>query len=515
MNDAIGAVTSVIPKFNDYLLRDYRKEQIDRIPDFMGMIFREAAKLFRGELKYCGYRTMTPKERLDYVKSDDFINGRIDIQQSEYSLMKFLFEFQGNQLEVPMYVPYLHENALIIGDTRFYMHLAIIERMIYHVQDGIIIKVMRSPLQFWRNRREMYESTDGEQFYDAVITVRAHYRRKASKNSTVTPLILYLLATYEFNEVMNILNVPGGAISFVDSVPVGRDPKTDKYIYFQCNSIYMKVDYEAVFGDKQYNLLRRVVASLICVLKMNKRVNLNTVYNTTHYEMILGFILYPNADNELIAIDHAKSHLSSLATYLDDYTKAGLAAMQIYCNNIYDLFVNVFIMIDEWCNWYSINDLFTKRIGGIDLLLIEVVKLIFNRFYDTQRKNKEIRLEAVKKMLKLPVNCIPRQCVKVQSIHSNNAMYNDNDLLCILIKKIRQSTAQSGGRGGTSINDKEYRFHPSNAVVECLLAISLTQPGASGDINPYLKIDTSGNPLAEKMPWYPEVLSLINYLVKV
>lgn len=515
MQDSIGHVTSIMPKFNSYLLRDYREEQINKFPEFMGTIFREAIKLFRGELDYLEYRIMAPRERLDYVMDNPFIKGKVDIQQSEYSLIEFLFQYRGESIKVPLYVPYLYDNALIIGNTKFYMHLAIIERMIYHVQDGIIIKVMRSPLQFWRNRQEMYESTDGEQFYDAVVTVRAHYRRKDSKRNTATPLILYLLATYEFDDVIRMLGAPEGSITFVDSVPKDRDPATDKYIYFPCSGIYLRVDRNVVYGDKQFNTYRRIVASLINIMRLRKTVTLESVYNRTFYKMTLGYILYPKAENDLIAVDHADSHLISLSTYLDEYTKSELASINVFCNDIYDLFVNVFSMIDEWSNWYSVNDLFTKRIGGTDLLLIEVVKLIFNRFYDTQRKNKEISFQTIQKMLKLPVKCIPKQCVEVQSIRSNNAMYNDNELLCNLIKKIRQSSAQSGGHGGASINDKEHRFHPSFVVVESPLAISQSSPGVSGDINPYVRIDHDGNFIQSQMPWYESVRPLLKYLTLV
>lgn len=513
---AFARVTEIMPPFNDYLLKDYRKNNIDNIPEFMSTIFREAIKLHKGDLKYLGYKRMTPEERLSYFASQRQEKNKINIQQNEMILMKFMFEYCGEPIEVPLYVPYLYDNALIVNSTKFYIHLAIIERMIYHITDGIIIKVMRSPLHFWRNKQLTYENTDGKRFYDTIVTMRAHFRKNSTKKSTQTPLVLYLLAHYEFNEALSILGIPPGAVSFVSSVPSEeeRNPETDRFYYFKCHeNVYLKVDHEQIYPEGNYNLNSRVIASLIYILKMTKTVDLDYVTDTKFYMSILGRNLYPNVNNSILACDHAKSHLDSLSTYLDEYTKAGLEELKIYCNDIFDLFVNVFVMIDEWSTRYEINDLFSKRIGGTDLLLIEVVKQVFNRFYEAQRKHKNIKLQSVTTMLRLPVMSIPKQCTRVDSVHSDNNQYNDNDLYPILIKRIRQSSGKHQ-KNNNIMKDKEHKFHPSFVALESVLAISQSRPGITGDINPYAQIDEHGNFLQECMPWYSEVEGLKNYLFK-
>ncbi len=530
MNDSIGRVTSIMPKFNEYLLRDYRTEQVNRFPEFIATIFKEAAKLFGGNLTYKGSRTMSPLERLEYSLNHPHIKGRISIQQNEASLVEFQFEYsdantQPTTISVPLYVPYLHENALVINDTRFYMHLAIIEKMIYHIPDGVIIKVMRSPLQFWRNQQRILETTDGDRYYDIVITMRAHFRKKAPKKGQRIPLILYLLSRYDFNQVLGFLGLPPGSIDFVSSVPSAesRDPETDKYKYFKCNNnLYIKVDKDVVLSESSHNPPRRVLVSLLYIMQMDKiarnSADVSIVKQHGFYCGILGRSLYAKVESKpLLAIEHATAHLESLSTYLDQYTKKELAALGIHCNDIFDLLIHVFTSIDEWSAWYSVNDLFTKRIGGTELLLIEVVKQVFNRFYDTQRKHKaaHIKLEHVKKLLRLPPYCIMTNCVRVQSMRSNNDMYNDNDLLCNLIKKIRQSSNQNGSKNGNVITDKEHRFHPSFVAVESALALSQSSPGVSGDINPYVSINSNGYFQPGSMPWYSAIEGLQKYLNKV
>lgn len=511
-NKALGALKNELPHFNDYLLKGYRREQVARYPDFMSTVFKEAIKLFHGRLKYHGYQILPPEQVVDFYQSYYLFKGKYNIQQSETSLVKFLFDFDGNPIETCLFLPYMHDNALMLNDTKYYIQLAIIEKMIFRVRDGVIIKVLRSPLQFWRSEQLTYTDTTGEQYCDAVITVRAHYRRaKSSKKGMKTPLVLYLLAKFDFQRVMQILSIPAESVSFVEEV----NPDDEQYVYFECReNIYLKVDKEVIMSEKQH---RRFIVSLLYIIKQGRRYSISQLLDTTFYKAILGRSLYPNVGNDALAAGHAESHLDSLSTYLDEYTKNELAMLSIYCENIFDLFVHVFGYIDEWLNWYSANDLFAKRIGGADLVLMEMVRIIFTRFYVTQRNHtKVLEFNDVRSMLKIPAMSICKLS-SIQSLRPNAALYNDNDMIALDVKKIRQSSTQenTSKKSSNIITDKEHRFHPSFVAVESPLAISSSSPGISGDINPFVVIDKMGYFHKEKMPWYQEIEGLVKYLTQV
>lgn len=509
---SVGQLRNELPHFNDYLLRGYRKEQVEKFPQFVDTIFSEAVKLFNGALKYRGYQILSPERRIQYVNNRRINPGHVNIQQSELSLMEFVFEYEGQLLPVRLYLPYLYENALVIEDTRYYMQHDIIERMIFRVTDGVIIKVMRSPLQFWRSEQLTCETTAGESFREYVITVKAHYRRGSGSKVIRTPLVLYLLAEYEFQYVVNnILELPQGSVTFTDT----DDQDDPQYIYFKCiDNIYLKVDKEAVMRDRTSE---RFVISLLYILKMVKQYNIADVLDKTFYRMILGKNLYSMKTKDNLAVGHADSHLDSLRTYLDRHTKNDLALMKIYCDNVFDLFVHVFVNIDEWLISYSPNDLFEKRLGGADVLLMDLVKAIFNRFYETLKKPKAVTIDNIKSMLKFSDMTV-KHINNVPSLQPNCALYNDNDLPAILIKKTRSSGPDGNGRrkgGGNLMSDKEHQFHPSFAAVEGLLAISPSNPGVTGDINPFVEIDNMGYFQKDKMPWYNEIKDLVKYLVRI
>lgn len=510
-NEAIGEVKKKFPRFNDYLIKGYRKDQVDRFPEFMDTVFNEAVQLFGGSLKYYSYRVLSPAARIAYCVGNGIIRGKINIQQSELSLLEFMFEYEGQKIPVHLYLPYLHNGALVINDTKYYIQHAIIERMIFRVTDGVIIKVMRSPLQFWRTEQFTYTTTKGESFYDAVITVKAHYRKeRASSKPVKTPLILYLLCRHSFEYIVgDLLGLPKDAITFVSE----EDTDSEQFAYFKCkDNVYLKVEKESVLKDVSF---RRFVASMLYILQMSRRYTLADVYDQTFYKMLLGKNLYGMNTKEALAAGHAESHLDSLKTYLDQYTKKELALMRIYCDDIFDLFVNVFFNIDKWLI-YSPNDLFEKRIGGADLILMNMVKFIFTRFYDTMKKNKNLTDRNIKSMLRMDSMLITG-IWKVPSLNSSASLYNDNVLISTLIKKIRQASTQenASSKNTNLITAKEHQFHPSFVAVESALTISTSSPGTSGDINPYAEIDKLGYFQKEKMPWYSEIESLNKYLIQV
>lgn len=499
-------------RFNDYLIKGYRQDQVNRFNEFIHVVFQEAIQLFNGDLKYHGYRVLSPERRIAYNVENGLIRGRVNIQQSELELLEFMFEYENQMIPVYLYLPYLYNGALLINDTRYYIQLAIIERMIFRVTDGVIIKVMRSPLQFWRTEQFSYTSTKGITYYDAIITVKAHYRKERVSNKHVkTPLILYLLARFDFDQVVSkILGLPVGSVSFVSE----EDPEDTQFSYFRCkDGVYLKVEVESVLKDISF---RRFVASLLYILKMTKRFTIADVYDKTFYKMLLGKNLYGVATKEALAAGHAEGHLESLKSYLDQHTKRELSLMRIYCDDVFDLFVTVFFNIDSWLINYSPNDLFEKRIGGADLILMDMVRSIFTRFYDTLKKNKVITIKNIRSMLKMDPMRITG-IWKVPSLQPNSSLYNDNVLISTAIKKIRQtSTQENASKKNTNlITANEHQFHPSFVAIESPLAISSSSPGTSGDINPFAEIDKMGYFQKKKMPWYSEITPLSKYLVQV
>ena len=212
----IGNVSEQLPHFNDYLLKEFRNEQVNSFPEYVSGVFKEAIQLFKGELEYLGYKSLSPEKELEFIANNKLMHGRYNIQRSELELVQYNFKFHNQFYDVNLYLPYMYNGRLIINDTNYCPQFAIIERMITRITDGVIIKVMRSPIQFWRGDTKVFKDTRGNEYCESVIIVNAFYR-KERRSKHKTPLILYLLVKFDFDHVINVtLGLPVGSITFVE-----------------------------------------------------------------------------------------------------------------------------------------------------------------------------------------------------------------------------------------------------------------------------------------------------------
>lgn len=509
-NDVVAGVREQLPQFNDYLLMGFRKEQVDSSPEFMDKVFKESVRTIqtRAQLNYLGYRVVRPEEQVEYLLGSPTSKDKINIQRSELQLCEYLFEFEGEQLKVYLFLPYLCRNLIVINDTEYNVLNLIIDKLIVRTTDGVIVKVMKQPINFWRNKHFSFKSVNGDEYRDVLVTTKAFGGRK--KTSIDITIVLYLMAEYGFEQAMRKLSVQN--VSFTDAV----SQDDEEYSYFEVKeNIYLKT----LTDDMESVSHRRVVAAILYSLKYftDDIYAAEDVYQCFTYRMILGKCLHGRNYNRLLAEGHCESHLESLRTYLDEITKNRLySERRIECKNIFDLFVYVFYNIDDWLVSYRPNDLFEKRLGGVDTLLSHMVEMVNNQFYNIMSKNKQLKRQQISKAMRFNVMGISN-IYDSPGVRSKPSAYNDNELFSVLIKKERPLTSANANKAkpGNTITSKEHQFSPSMLAIESVWSISSSNPGISGDINPFAVIDENGRFLKDKMPWYKEIESIQKYLVQV
>lgn len=482
-NEIQGAIRHQLPEFNNYLLKDYRKEQVDQSVSYIDTVFREAIKLFNGAITYKGYTILSPEKRIDAMMEHSITKGKYNIQKSELILIEFTFEFEQQLYTTHIYVPYLHNGCIVINDTKYYVQLAIIERIIYRTQDCIVIKVMRSPMHFWRTEQYSYVSMEGKSFYDTIITVKVHYKsRKRSKNDIKTALMLYPLCTRGFAGTLDAFGVSQKDMYLSESYI-----HVDGYMAFRCrDDVYLNVN-ESLMSQVT---IRRMVASMVYLFSFFTFYTFADLFDLENsaYKIMLGRAIFGPKYKTSLACSQASTHLESLATYLDPITKMELAKQGVICDDIHDLFVNVFSHLDEWLINHAPNDLYEKKVGVLELLMVDLTKAIFTRCYTTLQRQKNLNDKAVRSLFRMPNSKITG--IYKSSLVRGITCYNDNELLSLMGKKVRQAANQDSTNKKTVnlITAKEHRFHTSFPVVESILSIPSSSPGVSGSINPYVEI---------------------------
>ena len=209
-DDCIGELRNRLPKFNDYLLIGYKEEQFHQIIPYIEYVFRQACALLSHKtpddnfVEYIDHQVLTPEQALSFISTDKHLTGNVDIQNSDLQLVRFNFRYeytdkvgqrQYGDIHTCLFIPYLVNGAVTKDGTKYFPQLVIREKMIHHVENGILIKVLRSPITFWRKERNTSTTVTGEKYSDMKIQVKAHQKKSSNKNDKV-PLLLYLLARY-------------------------------------------------------------------------------------------------------------------------------------------------------------------------------------------------------------------------------------------------------------------------------------------------------------------------------
>jgi len=511
LDELILAASEGLPPFN-HQLHQYREDQINGCTRFMEQAFVEATKLVEG-VKFLGSRELTPEERLAMMGVPKK-SIPIDIGVNELKCVSFEFQHESTKFSVPLFLPYLRDNAIVINGAKYYVQFALTDRSFYHIikDDGLGLKVLITHLQFWRNISHTFISHRGNTYTNQVITTKIHQRsHRYTKQDIRTALLLYPLSMLGWNETLDLFSIPRDQVTFVNTI----DPTDDVYEYFDLRvsipGLYLKVhpdllnDVDVVTGTKM-----RVVTSVLYLCQYFDRypttmftdnsalVNfLTSSTDLTVWKVILGKSIFGIDEGERKAASHAVQHLESMATYLDPRTKMKLSLDDVHVETIMDLLKYVFENIDNYVVQHTPSDLSYKKVNILDLLLSNVVNRLFTKVFQYTNHRKAVPSKDIPKIMRIPAKSFTGFHNSGAIVAINPSRYNDNALITVMAGK-KRTTHSAGSRGaktsGPNIHSPEHRYHPTWSVVESGTTISTTAPDIAGDINCLAcNIDHNGN----------------------
>ena len=504
-NRIITKVKNELPPFNDYLLLQYRREKMDEIVEEVDQVFRESMKLFNDEnIKYEGCYELTPEERVARVINSKFKRG-IEIRFSSARQLVYKFKFMDNIYYSCTEIPYLHGDAVYFNSTKYYPQFPIVEkggRSI--IGNEIKQKVMRAVLSFWRDVQNpiKMKTVEGTEIYEILIKTRIHQRTRGKKRIK-TPLLIYPLSVYGYDKTLELFDFKPGELELVSEVI----PDTDYNHLHLGNSAYLKIHKE-VLNDL---IKRRVIASLYSITKFRKKFSLDELKSSMYYIATLGAYTYPYKKSDMrLLFSNAKSHLENCDTILDLPTRRQLAQIGIHVNNLYEFIIIVFKEIDNWVVSYDPVDLYNKKIGSLNQLLSSFTETVFTKQFQMISNKKGIESNNMSSF----ANNASKQLgwyVDNQIFKANPTIYNDNWLLSIGAKRfrslnnieIRTRDKEAAAKTDKRPPMKMVKSHPSQMVVESIIAIPSNNAVITGTINPYLQIDTNGNII--KPEWADEI----------
>lgn len=492
---------SKMPRYNEFLLRGFMAEQLAGAADFVDVMFREAVKLFGGRINYRGYKTMEPERRAEYE-----LNARSGcrITQSDLILIEYVFEYAGREYPIPLYIPYLRNDVVLIEDTTYVLQRSIKEQAFSRISHGITMKVIRQPIPFYHNKTYRLESLSDEWSSNELVPTTTIYNRKRSNKQRFPSetVIHYLLCKFGFLGTIAMFGLTAEDCGF--TTEIGYD--VDVFRYFaakktESKSVKKKLPLDLYFKirkDKlQDPIIVKLVASILYTLTGFQKHTVEHLYETsgTLFRVLLGKIIFSNVTNEQQNKQKIDTHISSVDTYLDPITQARLHSYGIRVDDIYGLLKYVFCEINQ-LERVAHTNLYESRVDYLEELLVETIgRSVYSSWYEAVRRlggpdidPRKLNDKEIQRILKIRDDLITR-LYDSKIVQKSPPAYGDNALVGHLIPKMRQS---SQSKSGKVIGSPDHQFDPSILVVESVIAFSKTNPGAAGSINPYLQITPTG-----------------------
>jgi hypothetical protein len=494
-----------MPRYNEYLLRGFMAEQISGAAAFVDIMFREAIKLFGGRIEYLGKRTMSPEHRAEYELGPRGGRGGCRVTSSDLILIEYIFSYAGREYPVPLYIPYLRNDVVMIEDTTYVLQRSIKEQAFSRISNGVTMKVIRQPIPFYCNKSYRLESlSDNWSSNESVPTTTIYNRKRTKQQKLPTETIIhYLLCKFGFIGTIAQFGLTPDDCAFVSSI--GSD--VDTFRYFAAKSsgqksskkkllidIFLKIRKDKLTDP----LIVKLIASILYTLTGFQKHRLEDLYDPsgTGFRVLLGKIIFSNVTNELQNKNKIDTHITSVDSYLDPITQARLFSYGIHVDDIYGLLKYIFCEIDQLIRVPHTN-LYASRIDYLEELLVEtIVKSVYSSWYAAIQRlggpdidpRKLTEKEVGTRILRMRDDLITR-IYDSKIVQKSPPAYGDNALVGWLIQKMRQS---SQSKSGKVIGSPDHQFDPSVLVVESVIAFSKTNPGAAGSINPYLQITPTG-----------------------
>ena len=503
-----GKAADQLRPFNDKLIYDFRKQKIDKIPEYLDKIFHQIVAFFGFQLDYAGYRTLTPEEHIEYLVSNQLTKGSVQIRNTETSLVAFELRFEGKSYYVYIDIPYLINERVVYNDTEYYPQFPIVEKGgINRTDHGtIIVKVMRVPITFGRRTTNKYKmiSVSGTLYPELLITVKIHQGAASTEKSESTPLVLYHFCKLGYAEAMRKYGMDPDDIRISHTFDT-KDPEWE-FFSLPDKQRYMQVRRSALSDCYK----RRMVLSLYRMFMEIPEFRDSDVFgkDPSYYKAVLGKFIGSRDDNQnKLLIPNANKHLAMTDPMLDKVAQEQLRSVNCNCEDIYDLLYWMYFNIDDQLVSYDPTNLYDKKVEGLDDLAYCPARNIVKTQYNIINSKKAILDERTVEQFCKRASQRPSWIKAGDTIfRPNPVLYNDNWLAQMGLKRFLslEPIASSFSKrkktsSKTTTSPELLKAHYSQLTVTALLTIPASSPVKTGDMNPWAEIEMdSGNIIRPK-----------------
>lgn len=426
MNSVLAqTIDNYCPKFNKNVVDGTGAQVFATIPEYMDDIIRSSIKSLSPKINfvYKGYRRYTPNEEFNLMYVSETNTPKYDIAESDIYLCEYIFEFNGEEIRKPLYLPYAEDgNLLRMSHTLYHIVPVLSDTVVSPSYDAVFVRLLKDKLSFSSTSKSFI--VDGNRVPGKVIHTNivktSTMNIKDNIGRPLTSVSLYLLGKYGLKYVLENY---GGIKDYMIS-DQNVDNIRDKYVVYESTKVKPRSLKETVYighnlkicigrNEKISTFLENFIYGLIysfdilphevgdCVSVFHSG---NLRDEILYWRILLGRIVYKNSFSVERITEDMVDHFDNLEGYLDNLIKVKLRENRIYAENFFDL---LYVIMENYNTWlinskeYN-SDIRNRYIDILYYIMYEVIvgfnKVILNLNKRVGKKT-QIHSREVRKIL--------------------------------------------------------------------------------------------------------------------
>jgi hypothetical protein len=518
MNDIFAKmVKNHTPQFNKDVTEGISPQILRTIPEFLDSIIRTSIRSLTPNvnLKYKGYRRLTPKEEFNKLFSNAENKTTYDLAASDLYMIELQFEYNGEPFTKHLYLPFTERGNLIrISNTTYHIVPVLSDTVISPSHKEVFVRLLKDKLTFRGTTRNFIvngEKIPGEVIHSNIVKVN---ETQISDNigKPLSATSLYPLCEYGFVETCkryfktkDFIVTDGDASKYVNTHNIYEStkikPRGLKEVVYTGHDIKICVPKKLPVTPMLENFIFGLIyvmdifpdqtSDFLMLLELG-----NVEKEKLYWRILLGRISYKNSYSvDRIVVD-INDHFTTLQGYMDELIKGKLRENGVVVDNFFDLLM---VIMDNYNIWLLNSKEYNGNINNryIDILYYIMYEIIvgFNKVILAINKRAQKRSCTSREILKIVNNELTSRkifgLVKSKQINLSVMLADyTSDIMYPKITAVLEDQSRGNGvkRGTKSqFPDSTKTIKGQDLVMGSLLFLTKTAPSPRFRANVFLK----------------------------
>lgn len=531
------------PKLNPLLANGLAVEHMKFAEKYIDEVWRSTAKGFPEGFTYKGYERYFPDEELRKITARKIAAKAVfDTARSDVYLVRYLFDNKGEQIVVPLYLPFVGEAGSIhISGSQFVISPILSDRVISVGINDIFIRILKARLTF--KRMTQFFMVNGVRETVPVIWSDIHNERRAKpgRPRAAIPSIKanctmmhYLMCKYGFHqtfkkfghckpiigtkETINYANYDPEEWALCSTATLVRKPRGVPGFWLPSNIVI------AVKKEEFTPMVKFMICDFFYIAdRFPSRITPEYIDHKGNWRILLGHLIFGSSEGDGVLQAKIDDHVSSLDEYIDTITQKKMKEILLEVDDIYQLIGLLIEKFNEWlqANAGNISSMYNKELSILYYVLFDITNAINNMAFrlkaisKTDTGKKELQTKDIENTMKLMIKQgvifhITRRHGEISTITTSG----DNKAFRITSTLVAQSDSKKLGRRGdrSASTDPAKRLHVSIIDVGCFNNQPKSAPDGRQKLNHHCHVDE--NSVVQRNPKYVELLNEIQEIIQ-